>query len=169
MPRFNDSVSLTFKIAVFVTALLSVAFFADGGNPDRTESTVKTTAADSVKNKQDNILWETSNLWKCPEFPGGEAALFNYIRDVMIYPEEALKDSIEGRVVIEFVITETGKVTDARVVRGRHPALDKEALRIVNSLPDWTPGIEKVNGSPSRVTYHLPVTFRIKDQCQDKK
>lgn len=108
-------------------------------------------------------------MWKCPEFPGGEAALYKYIRDVMVYPDEALKDSVEGRVIVEFVITETGKVTDARVVRGRHPALDKEALRIVNSLPDWTPGIEKVNGSPSRVTYHLPVTFRIKDQCQDKK
>lgn len=169
MPRFNDSVSLTFKIAVLVTALLFVAFFADGGNPNRIDSAAKTTAADSVKNKQDNILWETSNLWKCPEFPGGDVALYKYIREVMVYPDEALKDSVEGRVIVEFVITETGKVTDARVVRGRHPALDKEALRIVNSLPDWTPGIEKVNGSPSRVIYHLPVTFRIKDQCQDKK
>lgn len=172
MPRFNDSVSLTFKIAVFVTALLSVAFFADGKNPNRIDSAAKTTAADTVINKQeknDNIIYITPYLWKNPEFPGGDVALYKYIREVMVYPDEALKDSVEGRVIVEFVITETGKVTGARVVRGRHPALDKEALRIVNSFPDWTPGIEKVNGSPSRVIYHLPVTFRIKDQCQDKK
>ena len=74
-------------------------------------------------------------------------------------------------IIVEFVITETGKVTGARVVRGRHPALDKEALRIVNSLPDWSPGIQMIKGIRfrSKVTYHLPVTFRIKDQCQDKK
>lgn len=167
MPRFNDSVSLTFKIAVFVTALLCVSC---GENPNRIEPAAKTTAADTVKNKQEkNVILYEFDWWKKAEFPGGEAALYKYIRDVMVYPDEALKDSVEGRVIVEFVITETGKVTDARVVRGRHPALDKEALRIVNSFPDWTPGIRAVNGTPSKVTYHLPVTFRIKDQCQDKK
>lgn len=169
MARFKDFATLTVRVAAVISALFCVSYVAWGEYPNSNGAATKTTAADTVKNEQDGILWETFNLWKMPEFPGGDRAIYNYMRDVMIYPPEALKDSIEGRVIVEFVIDETGKVTNARVVRGRHPALDKEALRIVNSMPDWSPGIKEYNGSPSKVTYHLPVTFRLKDQCQDKK
>lgn len=94
-----------------------------------------------------------------PQFPGGESALLQFINKSVKYPVIAQENGIQGRVIIAFVIEKDGTVADAVVVRGVDPSLDREALRVVNAMPKWSPG--KQRGKPVRVKYTLPVTFRL--------
>ena len=96
---------------------------------------------------------------KMPEFPGGEIALHNFISGAIQYPEIAKENGISGKVYVTLVIDNTGKVKNPVIARGVDPALDKEALRVVNSLPDWTPGMQR--GKPVNVSYTLPVEFKL--------
>lgn len=104
---------------------------------------------------------EIRELEEMPEFPGGEAALKQYIASNTIYPESEKETGIHGRAYVTFKITKEGKVTDARISRGFHPPMDKEAIRVVNSMPDWKPG--KQDGNPVDVNYTVPVNFVLKD------
>lgn len=94
-----------------------------------------------------------------PEFPGGEAEMYKWLGQNIVYPSAASEEGVSGRVVVEFVVGKDGSITNARVVRPRHPALDKEALRVVKAMPKWVPG--RNNGQPVKVTYTLPVTFKL--------
>ena len=94
-----------------------------------------------------------------PSFPGGQQALIKYLKENIKYPEQAKNDSIEGRVVLTFVVETDGSITDPKVVRGVHPLLDAEALRVVKLMPKWEPGYQ--NGAPVRVKYNIPVTFKL--------
>lgn len=94
-----------------------------------------------------------------PQFAGGESALLQYIAKSVKYPVIAAENGIQGRVICSFVINKDGKVVDATVVRGVDSSLDKEALRVINSMPAWKPG--KQRGKSVRVKYTLPVTFRL--------
>lgn len=94
-----------------------------------------------------------------PEFPGGQAELMSYIAKSIKYPVVAQENGIQGRVTCTFVVNKDGSIVDAQVVRGIDPALDKEALRVINSMPKWKPG--KQRGKPVRVKFTLPVTFRL--------
>lgn len=105
----------------------------------------------------DSIHYIYSNVLNQPEFPGGEKAMYKWIADNMVYPPEAQEEGIAGRVVVQFTVTKEGEIKNAKVVRGRHPALDKEALRLVNSMPKWKPGKE-----PKDTEYNLPITFKSK-------
>ena len=77
----------------------------------------------------------------------------------MNYPEQAKKDSIEGRVVLSFVVETDGSITEPKVVQSVHPLLDEEALRVAKLMPKWEPGYQ--NGTPVRVKYNIPVTFKL--------
>ena len=94
-----------------------------------------------------------------PSFPGGQQALLDFLRQNVNYPEQAKKDSIEGRVVVGFVIDTDGSITDPKIVKSVHPLLDAEALRVVKLMPKWEPGSE--NGTPVKVKYNLPISFKI--------
>ena len=94
-----------------------------------------------------------------PMFPGGDAALMGYLRDNMHYPTVAAENGVQGRVVVGFVVERDGSITDVNVLRSVDPSLDREAMRVVKSMPKWTPG--KQNGSAVRVKYQVPVTFRL--------
>lgn len=94
-----------------------------------------------------------------PEFPGGEAAMYKWLSENIVYPSAASEEGVQGRVVVEFVVGKDGSITNVRIVRPRHPALDKEALRVVKAMPKWMPG--RNNGQPVKVTYTLPVTFKL--------
>jgi len=101
-----------------------------------------------------------------PSFNGGDANEFSkWVNENLNYPENCRKEGISGRVVLSFTVTETGKVTDAKVLRGVHEDLDKEALRVVSSSPDWTPGMK--DGKPVAVTYTFPVIFQTKKPEKD--
>jgi protein TonB len=94
-----------------------------------------------------------------PEFPGGQAALLKWIGDNIKYPAIAEENGIQGRVVCTFVVERDGSVTDVQVARSIDPSLDKEAIRVLKKMPKWIPG--RQNGSPVRVKYTVPVTFRL--------
>ena len=94
-----------------------------------------------------------------PQFPGGQTALLKYIADHIKYPTAAQENGIQGRVTVQFVVTKNGSVGQVRVVRGKDPDLDKEAVRVVKSLPKFTPG--KMNGHPVNVWYTVPITFKL--------
>lgn len=94
-----------------------------------------------------------------PQFPGGEAELMKYISKNLKYPPVAMENNIQGRVTIQFVVTKTGKIGEVKVARGKDPDLDKEAVRVVKSLPDFIPG--KMNGQAVNVWYTLPITFKL--------
>ena len=94
-----------------------------------------------------------------PLFPGGDAALMGYLRDNIHYPTVAAENGVQGRVVVGFVVERDGSITDVNVLRSVDPSLDREAVRVVKSMPKWTPG--KQNGSAVRVKYQVPVTFRL--------
>ena len=92
-----------------------------------------------------------------PEFPGGELALRKFISNAIKYPVVAQENGVQGKVYVSFVVGKDGSVTEAKVVRGVDPALDKEAIRVVNSLPAWKPG--KQRGKPVRVGFSVPISF----------
>ena len=96
-----------------------------------------------------------------PEFPGGDAAMYKWLGDHISYPAQASEEGVSGRVVVQFDISKTGTIENVKVVRGRHPALDKEAVRLVKAMPKWQPG--RNNGQPVKVTYTLPITFKLQD------
>lgn len=94
-----------------------------------------------------------------PSFPGGPAALMQFLQSNTHYPAVAQENGVQGRVTVSFVVEKDGSVTDVQVARSADPSLDKEAIRVVKSMPRWTPG--RQNGSTVRVKFNVPVTFRL--------
>ena len=92
-------------------------------------------------------------------FPGGDVALLKFLSDNIKYPEEALKAGIQGRVTAMFVINEDGSVSDVEIVRSFHPSLNAEAIRVVKSMPKWTPA--RHDGKPVKVRYTVPIIFSL--------
>lgn len=96
---------------------------------------------------------------KMPMFPGGDPGLLQFVNKSIKYPVIAQENGIQGRVVCSFVVNRDGSVVDAEVIKGIDPALDKEALRVINSMPKWEPG--RQSGKPVRVRYTIPIIFRL--------
>lgn len=94
-----------------------------------------------------------------PSFPGGPQALFEYLSSHIKYPVVAEENGVQGRVIVTFVVERDGSITDVKVAKSVDPSLDKEAQRVVKSMPNWIPG--KQNGAAVRVKYTVPVTFRL--------
>ena len=97
---------------------------------------------------------------KMPEYPGGQAALFEYLQKNVKYPADAEKKKVEGRVLVTFVVNTDGSITDIEVVRKTFPSLDAEAVRVISGMPRWKPGEQK--GKKVRVKYTVPLNFRLK-------
>lgn len=97
-----------------------------------------------------------------PQFPGGESAMMQYIGTNLKYPESAAKENIEGRVVLRFVVTKTGDITDVSVLRGLDSRCDEEAMRVVRAMPKWTPG--KQGGKDVDVYYTLPMLYKLQKE-----
>ena len=94
-----------------------------------------------------------------PSFPGGQGALMSYLASNSKYPVVAQENGVQGRVIVSFVVERDGSISDVRVARSVDPSLDREAQRVVKSMPRWKPG--KQNGSAVRVKYTVPVVFRL--------
>lgn len=143
----------------------STALYGSKGKNGVILITTKSKSYDYLNDNAQNVRpvpqEEIKNPEEMPEFPGGEGALKQYIINNTNYPESAKEKGIHGRVYVAFKITKEGKVTDARIARGVHPPMDKEAVRVVNSMPDWKPG--KQDGKPVDVTYTVPVDFVLKE------
>ena len=94
-----------------------------------------------------------------PEFPGGTAALMQYLRKNIKYPTICQEQGIQGRVIVQFVVNKDGSICDAEVIKPVNPYLDKEALRVINGMPKWKPGEQR--GKPVRVKFTVPVQFKL--------
>lgn len=94
-----------------------------------------------------------------PTFPGGNEALFAFLSKNIRYPAVAEENGVQGRVIVTFVVERDGSITDVKVIKSVDPSLDKEAMRLVKSMPNWIPG--KQNGQAVRVKFTLPVTFQL--------
>lgn len=94
-----------------------------------------------------------------PVFPGGTSALMDFVKQNLRYPAKAIQDQIEGRVIVQFIVKADGKVTDAAVIRSVREDLDNEAVRVVRSMPVWTPG--KQRGKAVAVKYTMPIAYNL--------
>ena len=113
---------------------------------------------DSIQpNVQPAVAAPSSALDQMPEFPGGMEALNTYLRNNIRYPQEAQKAGIQGRVIIQFIVSKDGSITDAEVVESVDPQLDAEGLRLIKNMPRWKPGMRK--GQAIRVKQTLPIRF----------
>lgn len=113
---------------------------------------------DGFKTASDDGIF--NSCAQMPHFPGGDGALMRFINDNLKYPPEAFENRIEGKVIIQFVVTKTGKVGQVRVARAVNRDLDREAIRLCKMLPDFTPGRNAL-GEPVSVWYTLPVSFKL--------
>ena len=122
---------------------------------DQTVIDVAPVIQDQEKEKEENqVFFIVEDM---PQFPGGELALRKFIAKSIKYPVIAQENGIQGTVYVTFVVGKDGSVTDAKIARGVDPSLNKEALRVVNNLPKWKPGMQR--GKPVRVSYTVPIKF----------
>ena len=110
-----------------------------------------------VSQKNDQIFDVVEQM---PEYPGGMQALFEFLKENIKYPEDAQKQKVEGRVLAKFVIETDGSISDIEVVKNAFPSLDAEAVRVIQAMPNWTPGKQK--GQAVRVKYVVPINFNLK-------
>lgn len=109
------------------------------------------------KHEEENKVFDI--VEQQPLFPGGPTALVKYLSENTKYPVVAQENGVQGRVTVQFVVEKDGSISDVHVLKGVDPSLDKEAVRVVKSMPRWTPG--KQNGITVRVNYRVPVLFRL--------
>ena len=118
---------------------------------------VNAPVAAPVVEEEDNVVFQVVETM--PSFPGGDADLFKFLSTNVKYPVIAQENGIQGRVICQFVVNKDGTIVDVEVVRSVDPSLDKEAIRVIKSMPKWSPG--KQRGKPVRVKYTLPVNFKL--------
>ena len=111
----------------------------------------------TAQTKKNNMVFDVVEVM--PQFPGGQIAMMKYIMENIKYPKQAMKERIQGRVTVRFIVEKDGSISDVKPILSVHPLLNKEAVRVVESMPKWTPG--KQNGKPVRVRFNLPVMFKL--------
>lgn len=104
---------------------------------------------------------------KMPSFPGGDAELLKYIATNIKYPKESQVNGEQGRVICSFIVGRDGSVNNPEVLRGVTPLLNEEAVRVINTMPRWNPGMQR--GKAVAVKYTVPITFRLKSPVEEKK
>lgn len=102
-----------------------------------------------------------------PEFPGGEEAMAKFLQSNIMYPEEAIELGEQGTVYVQFVINTDGSISDVTILKGVSTLLDAEAMRVINLMPNWNPGVH--NGKPVRVRYIVPISFKITNAKSKKR
>lgn len=125
-------------------------------NHQETVAVEQTEASQPLPPDEDKV-YEVAEVM--PEFPGGQMELLKFLARNIKYPAESVQKKEEGRVQMGFIINKDGSVSDVRVLKGVSPALDAEAIRVIKSMPTWTPG--KVKGEIVRISYTAPITFKL--------
>jgi len=146
--------SIKMLLALPLAALMFFAFSCNKSG-EKQDSAISSKPVETINGEPIFIVCE-----QMPSFPGGDAALLNYISSNVVYPKPAIENGIQGKVVVRFCITKEGNVDMVSVARGVDPILDKEAIRVVKSLPSFAPG--KQNGKDVNTWYSLPINFALK-------
>ena len=153
-------------IISFIMMLAAVQLNAQETTKFTEIAIVEDSAPDDVKINGKNVsVYQLQSLDVEPEYPGGVNGLMSFISQNLVYPESAAERSIQGRVVIKFVVTKDGNVANAEVVKSVDPALDAEALRVVSLIKGFTPGV--FDGKKVDVWYTLPLNFKLQDDEPD--
>lgn len=124
---------------------------------EQTDAALERTEASQPLPPDEDKVYEVADVM--PEFPGGQMELLKFLARNIKYPAESVQKKEEGRVQMGFIINKDGSVSDVRVLKGVSPALDAEAIRVIKSMPTWTPG--KVKGEIVRISYTAPITFKL--------
>ena len=111
----------------------------------------------TAQTKKNNMVYDVVEVM--PQYPGGQIAMLKYIMENIKYPKQIMEEGIQGRVTVSFIVEKDGRVSNVRLLRSVQPLLDKEAVRVVKSMPKWSPGKQK--GKPVRVRFNLPVMFKL--------
>ena len=131
------------------------------GKPTEKIPTIKDTLEEkSIYYNVDPIMEEGEILFiveKSPEFPGGDEARLQFIKDNLVYPEDAKKNGIQGTVYVNFFVEKDGSISNVKVVRGIGYGCDEEAVRVTKMMPNWIPGEQR--GEKVRVSYNMPIKF----------
>jgi len=117
-------------------------------------------SSDKASTESKSQAYESFAVDEKPIFPGGDEGLTDYVAKHVVYPKESKEKGIQGTIYVRFVVTKTGTIGETDIMRTVDPLLEMEALRIVKSLPKWTPG--KKNGNPVDVWFIIPIKFKLK-------
>lgn len=139
------------------TAIATKTVISNKKDGDLIDDLKEVVVAPPKKEQDDNIIVEFAE--QKPEFPGGQAELMKYLGTNLRYPAAAIESEVEGRVVVQFVVSKTGAISNVKILRSLHPSCDKEAERLIKNMPSWIPG--KQNGNPVNVYYTIPIRFMI--------
>ena len=158
LARITDELTeSTFADVLLPEAILPFPFVGDASPAEKREEYVLSEEGIEAARRARNQVFTVVEVM--PEFPGGQGALLKFLATNVRYPESAVKNGIEGRVSCSFVVGKDGASSEAEVIRGVSPELNEEALRVINSMPVWSPG--KQRGKVVNVKYTVPVTFRL--------
>ncbi|MDR1880559.1 MAG: TonB family protein [Tannerellaceae bacterium] len=154
-PSLNPAVLVAEKVVINFSSHTFISF-----NP----ATLVAEKPDAPQEKKKTVYAVVETM---PQFPGGTDALMKFVNTNLRYPKEAQEKGIQGRVILTFVINDDGRISDIEVTRGVDPLLDAEAVRLIESMPKWTPG--KQRGKDVCVKYNLPIMFRLQQGTGDAK
>ena len=163
MMTMNKSSQWKTLRALAVVPVIALALLAFANPTNETANEPAAVAYQQANESQD--VYES--VEQMPEFPGGMEEMMKFLQGNIQYPANAAKNKIEGRVVLQFVVEKDGRIGDVKVARSVDPELDAEALRVVKSMPNFTPG--RQDGKPVAVWYTIPISFKLqgKPQKQD--
>jgi protein TonB len=130
-----------------------------GSNKGQTIDELEKVVIPTPEKEEDKIFRAVEQQ---PQFPGGQSELMKYLSNNLKYPPAAAEQGIQGRVVVQFVVSKNGAISDVKVLQPLHPSCDKEAVRLISSMPKWIPG--KQNGNPVNVYYTIPIRFKLQEQ-----
>ena len=158
------------KIAILIMSLAILSLNVDaqysrstyGKSQPKSQTTYKSTATKSqTTNKKpagDNTVYVAVD--EMPSYPGGKTEMYKFMKSELKYPQDAMDNGIQGRVIVDFVINRDGTIQDVTVKESVDPSLDAEAVRMVKAMPNWIPA--KLDGKTVRGRYTLPVLFKLK-------
>lgn len=128
------------------------------------DATAFSSGIENQVTRSDNEVFGSSG--HMPSFPGGDGALMRFLSEHVVYPEEAYKNHIEGKVIVQFIVEKDGSVGEVKVARGVDKDLDAEAVRVCKLLPKFSPG-RNAYGEPQKVWYTMPITFKIQENAPE--
>ncbi len=166
--KINNKVSFRIAISIFVIGGVSLFFACDN---DIVEDDINSSSVSELKSSSVDSTDTDEPVFfiveQMPEYPGGDAALREFIASEVNYPLEAQVQGIQGKVYVQFVVSSEGKVENAKIARSVNEYLDDEALRVVKAMPDWTPGRQR--GVYVNVSYTVPINFVLNGEDTDVK
>ncbi len=149
--------------AVLIVGIGLTSLTAVGSTSSNTATAFSSGIENQVTRSGNEVFGSAAHM---PSFPGGDAALMRFLSEHVVYPEEAAKNKIEGKVIVQFIVEKDGSVGEVKVARGVDKELDAEAVRVCKSLPKFSPG-RNAYGEPQRVWYTMPITFKIQESAPE--